>query len=151
MDKGSIQYYYILLLQVHPLFVLLLPLYFKFDSPLSSRTAYVMSSQASTSDNNNHSDTQFSGSGETNQIRRRPTTTSTTTTKTAGEQFRRRPSLLDRRNSITRDIEHAAAETYLITHLAFKLLSYLGYYVLFFFLIYTRLHFFLFILCVYAL
>lgn len=40
--------------------------------------------------------------------------------------MRRRPSLLDRRNSITREIEHAAAETYLITHLAFKLLSYLG-------------------------
>lgn len=75
-----------------------------------------------TSDENNHSDPHVSGSGENQQVRRRRTTT----TKTAGGEVRRRPSLLDRRNSITREIEHAAAETYLITHLAFKLLSYLG-------------------------
>ncbi|WOG93183.1 hypothetical protein DCAR_0312464 [Daucus carota subsp. sativus] len=66
-------------------------------------------------------DPQSSGSGENQQIRRRRTTS-----KTAGANLQRRPSLLDRRNSLTRDIEHAAAETYLITHLAFKLLSYLG-------------------------
>ncbi|PNX58671.1 isoprenylcysteine alpha-carbonyl methylesterase ICME-like protein, partial [Trifolium pratense] len=32
----------------------------------------------------------------------------------------------DRQRSFTRDIEHVAAETYLITRLAFTLLQYLG-------------------------
>ncbi|PNX65139.1 isoprenylcysteine alpha-carbonyl methylesterase ICME-like protein [Trifolium pratense] len=34
----------------------------------------------------------------------------------------------DRQRSFTRDIEHVAAETYLITRLAFTLLQYLGYF-----------------------
>ena len=38
------------------------------------------------------------------------------------------PSQPLRRQSFSRDIGHAAAETYLVTRLSFKLLRYLGYY-----------------------
>lgn len=105
-------------------FVISLSWFFKLDSPLSLASSMTTPSSppATTHQLSDDTDPQSSGSGENQQIRRRRTTS-----KTAGANLQRRPSLLDRRNSLTRDIEHAAAETYLITHLAFKLLSYLGY------------------------
>lgn len=51
-----------------------------------------------------------------------------TTKKHRRRRSASRPSQPVRRQSFSRDIGHAAAETYLVTRLSFKLLRYLGYY-----------------------
>ncbi|KAK6279705.1 hypothetical protein POUND7_019972 [Theobroma cacao] len=43
-------------------------------------------------------------------------------------QLRRKPARMERQPSFSREIGHAAAETYLVTRLSFTLLRYLGYY-----------------------
>ncbi|XP_039043599.1 isoprenylcysteine alpha-carbonyl methylesterase ICME-like [Hibiscus syriacus] len=42
------------------------------------------------------------------------------------QHFRGKPASMDRQKSLSRDISHAADETYLVTRLTFTLLRYLG-------------------------
>ena len=55
-------------------------------------------------------------------------TTKTLTRRRSASRPSPAPKQLSRRQSFSRDIGHAAAETYLVTRLSFKLLRYLGYY-----------------------